>query len=209
MPATLTQYILQYGYLAVFLLIFLQELGVPNPISNELVLLFSGYLASIHTFSFTFIFLTAVSADFIGTSILFFVFYYFGEYLLNHKPKWIPISRERIESLTHRISQKGMLSIYIGRLIPYLRGYTSVAAGLLRIRPKVFISAVIISAITWSGGYVLAGWILGPYWQKASDAIGGVRMVLFTLGIIILFFVIKSLVKYDIRRQKSKISVKN
>jgi len=148
-------------------------------------------------------------ADFIGTSILFFVFYYSGEYLLDHKPKWISMSREHIESITHRISQKGMLSIYVGRLIPYLRGYTSVAAGLLRIRPRVFLSAVIISAITWSGGYVLAGWILGPYWQKASDAIGGVRLILFVFGIVALFFIIKALRKYIIRRKKSKISIKN
>ena len=31
----LALYITRYGYLAIFLLVFLQELGVPNPVTNE------------------------------------------------------------------------------------------------------------------------------------------------------------------------------
>lgn len=196
MPPELAQYITQYGYLAIFALVFLQELGVPNPVPNELVLLFSGYLASIHTLSFVAVFLIVVAADAIGTTILFLVFYYFGEKFLEHKPRWIPLSRERLALIEERISKKGKWSIYVGRLIPYVRGYTSVAAGLLRIRPQVFVPAVIISALTWSGGYVIAGMLLGPYWQKAADAIGGVRLVLIVLAGAGLFFATRGLIKY-------------
>ncbi|MCX6740828.1 MAG: hypothetical protein NTY61_00295 [Candidatus Parcubacteria bacterium] len=45
MPHSLAVFITHYGYLAIFFLVFLQEIGVPNPVPNELVLLFSGYLA--------------------------------------------------------------------------------------------------------------------------------------------------------------------
>jgi membrane protein DedA with SNARE-associated domain len=44
MPPEIILYISKYGYLAIFVLIFLQETGVPNPVPNELVLMFSGYL---------------------------------------------------------------------------------------------------------------------------------------------------------------------
>src|SRR5262249_38935848 len=52
-------------------------------------------------------------------------------------------------------------SIYVGRHIPFLRGYTAVAAGLLKISPTIFLPAVLLSALTWSGGYVMAGEIFG------------------------------------------------
>ncbi len=195
MPITISHYILQHGYLAVFLLIFLQEIGVPNPVSNELVLLFSGYLASIQTFSFIIVFLIAAAADFTGTLILFLVFYFFGKYIIQHKPKWIPISHEKIESITTYVSKKGVLSIFIGRLIPFLRGYTSVAAGLLRVKPHIFTIIASISAVIWSGSYVFLGWKLGPYWQKVADKMGGMHLVLLVIGAVVLFFLIKKLVK--------------
>ena len=71
MTSELTLYITRYGYLAVFLLVLLQELGMPNPVTNELVLLFSGYLAFSGVLNLWLVFLTAVSADCIGTTILY------------------------------------------------------------------------------------------------------------------------------------------
>ena len=39
-------FIAEYGYWAIFILVFLQEAGLPNPIPNELVLGFSGFLST-------------------------------------------------------------------------------------------------------------------------------------------------------------------
>ncbi len=81
-------FIITYGYLAIFLLVFLQEIGIPNPVSNELVLIFSGSLAYSHTLSLPLILLSAISADIIGTTVLYTVFYFFGNWILSRK--WLP-----------------------------------------------------------------------------------------------------------------------
>jgi len=44
-------------------------------------------------------------------------------------------------------------------------------------KPRVFIPAVIVSAITWSGGYVIAGNFLGPYWELVAAKLGGIERV--------------------------------
>jgi membrane protein DedA with SNARE-associated domain len=174
----LTLYITRYGYLAIFLLVLLQELGVPNPVTNEFVLLFSGYLAFSGVLNFWLVLLTAISADCIGTTILYAVFYLFGRYIMNHRPRWFPISPAQIDRIARSISERQQWGVYVGRLIPFLRGYVSVAAGILPIRPSIFIPAVVVSAITWSGGYVLAGRLLGPYWEQVAARIGGVESVI-------------------------------
>jgi membrane protein DedA with SNARE-associated domain len=179
-------YITKYGYLAIFLLVFLQELGVPNPVTNEFVLLFSGYLAFSGILDLWLVVLTAVAADLIGTTILYAVFYRFGGYIMDHRPRWIPISREHIDRIAQKISKRQRWGIYVGRLLPFLRGYASVAAGLLPIEPKVFIPAVIVSAITWSGGYVIAGRLLGPYWEQVAERIGGVECVVLGATLIVI-----------------------
>lgn len=197
MPPELSGYISHYGYLAVFSLVFLQEIGIPNPVPNELVLLFSGYLASIGTLSLPLIFLTVVAADFLGTGLLYFVFYFFGKVILEKKPRWIPIHKGHIERLSAFISKRDWWGIYLGRLIPYLRGYTSIAAGFLQLKPKVFLTMVLLSAVTWSGGYVIAGKIMGPYWQVVADQIGGMsRLIYIILGALLIIYFSRQLLKW-------------
>jgi membrane protein DedA with SNARE-associated domain len=203
MPAELAAYIIKYGYLTIFSLVFLQEIGVPNPVTNELVLLFSGYLAYTHQLNLIVVIITVVLADFTGTTLLYIVFYYFGERLLNKKPKWLPM--EKIEKLKQRVERGGMVAIYAGRLLPYVRGYTSVAAGLLEIRPRVFLTAVLLSAITWSGGYVIVGFAFGSRWNQVISKLGFGEFAL--ASVVILFLVvyvlpkIYQLVKYITKRR--------
>src|SRR5580704_15289435 len=100
----LNNFIVQYGYLAIFLFIFLQELGVPNPITNELVLIFSGYLAYTGALSFTKVILCAVSADFLGTSILYFIFYSLSKrYFFKNTPHWLEKFVAKLENLKMRV----------------------------------------------------------------------------------------------------------
>jgi membrane protein DedA with SNARE-associated domain len=172
-----TSYIAKYGYVGIFLLVFLQELGVPNPVMNEFVLLFSGYLAFTGILSLWLVLLAAVSADCIGTTILYAVFYWFGQHIIAHRSRWFPVSVVQIDRIAKTLCKPQRWGIYVGRLIPFLRGYASVAAGILTIRPRVFLPAVVVSALTWSGGYVIAGRLLGPYWTQVALRIGQVETV--------------------------------
>lgn len=70
MSPILSAYMGKYSYIAIFSLVFLQEMGVPNPVPNELVLLFCGYLTSIGELDFITVLLTVVAADTIGSSLL-------------------------------------------------------------------------------------------------------------------------------------------
>jgi membrane protein DedA with SNARE-associated domain len=166
------RWIAEFGYEAIFACVFLQELGVPNPITNEFVLLFSGYLAYAGVLNFWLVLLTAVAGDCIGTTVLYAVFYRFGRPLIERLPKWCRISPERLDRARKRIGERQGWGIFLARLVPFLRGYASVAAGMLPIPPRVFLPAVALSAVVWSGGYVIAGRILGPAWGLAVSRVG-------------------------------------
>ena len=178
-------YITRYGYLAIFLFVLLQELGVPNPVTNEFVLLFSGYLAFSGVLNLWLAFLTAVSADCIGTTILYAVFYLFGEYIMDHRPRWLPVSPARVDRISRSISERRPWGIYVGRHVPFLRGYISVAAGILGVGPRIFIPAVILSAISWSGDYVIAGRLLGPCWEQVAAKVGRVESLALLAALIV------------------------
>lgn len=194
MPAELARLIINHGYLAIFVFVFSQEIGVPNPIPNELVIVFAGYLSYQGLLSLPLVILTVVLADFIGTNILYFFFYFFDNWLLDKKPKWLPINK--IENLKNIITKRGRWSLYLGRLISYARWYVSAAAGLIGIPPRMFLTTVIWSSLTWGGGYALAGWFLGPSWSEFSAKFGFANFILLITGMAAVFFIISLFVSH-------------
>ncbi len=193
MNPELINFIAHYGYLALFLLIFSQEIGLPNPIPNELVLVYSGYLCTQGSFYFTSIIFTAIVADLLGTNILYFTFYFFGKSILAHKPKWLPISEKAINLASERISKNGTWAIYGGRITPFIRGYTSIIAGILHIEPKKFLTIALISAFTWSTVFVLIGKALGNNWSVVVEYLTNFKFVIISL---VLAFMIYLTIRY-------------
>lgn len=204
MPEEIVYYVTRYGYFAIFILVFLQEIGMPNPIPNELLLIFSGYLSFKGLLSLPLIILTAVSADFIGTSILYFIFFKTGTFIIRNRPKWIPVSAGMIDKLTARISRGGLLSIFVFRLTPFTRGYTSVITGLLQVKPSVFLPIAFVSATTWAAFYVTAGHFIGPSWNifiEKKNSFNYIMIGMLTLISIILFI-------FYLKREKGNPDIK-
>jgi membrane protein DedA with SNARE-associated domain len=165
MPEQVVYWVTNWGYSAIFLLVFFQEIGMPNPFPNELLLIFSGYLSFKGLLYLPFVILSAVAADFISTNILFSLFFNAGTYIMKKKSTWFPLSSKMIERLTAKISAGGLLNLYIFRLTPFTRGYTSVIAGLLQIKPRIFVPIALITAITWASVWVVIGNLIGPSWN--------------------------------------------
>jgi membrane protein DedA with SNARE-associated domain len=199
MPEEVVYYVTKYGYLAIFIMVFLQEIGMPNPFPNELLLLFSGYLSYKGLLFLPFVILTAFAADFIGTNILYFLFYTTGNFIMQKKPKWVPLSDQMINKLTKRISGNGQLSICIFRLTPFTRGYTSVITGLLRVSPGMFLPIALFTAIAWASFYVLIGYLVGPSWNMLTQYMGGFKYLMLAILTSALFIVF---IKYLIRNIK-------
>jgi membrane protein DedA with SNARE-associated domain len=201
MPEELVYYVTRYGYLAIFCLVFLQEIGMPVPFPNEILLMFSGYLSYKGLLYLPSVIFTGVLADFIGTNVLYFLFYYTGTIIIKKKPRWVPLSTRMIEQISSKISGGGKLNIYIFRLTPFTRGYTSVICGLLQIRAKVFLPIALISAITWASVYVVTGYLIGPSWDHFTESIGDFKYIL--LAVLALIIGIVLIINYKRRREKA------
>jgi membrane protein DedA with SNARE-associated domain len=204
MPEEVIYYVTRYGYLAIFLLIFLQETGMPNPFPNELLLIFSGYLSFKGLLFLPYVILTAISADFIGTNILYFLFYLSGAFIMQKKPKWLPFSDSLVFRLSDKISKGGQWSIYIFRLTPFTRGYTSVITGLMQIRPGVFLPIAFISGLSWAAIYVVTGYYIGPSWNLFIESIENFKYIMISIPTVILCITIIGY--FGRKRKRSKIN---
>jgi len=169
MSEQLTLLLSQYGYIAIIALIFLQEVGIPSPIPNEFVLVFSGYLAFTGVLNISWVILSAIVGDLLASFILFEAFYFFGKLLMERKPKWIPISKEKMDKLNVRIQESGQTGTFVGRLTPFIKGYVSVLSGLLRISQKKYGMTLLSTSIIWSAAYASLGYFMGPHLTKYTS----------------------------------------
>lgn len=159
MTEFLTNYIIEYGYLAVFCIVLLQELGMPG-LPNELVLIYFGYLSRKAGLSYPVVICLVIFADMLAALTLYLVFYYGKNILVRIKPRWLKLPRQRIASLKARIISHNGRNIFIAKLTPFVRSYLPVVAGLLHVRLFVYGRIIFCTAIIWSGGLATAGWLL-------------------------------------------------
>lgn len=157
--------IYQYGYLALFCFLFLQEVGAPNPIPNEVVLIVSGYLIHSGYLSFFGVILVIIASDLLAALILYGLFYFFGSWLMTSKPKWIPIPTRSILKLHQKVNEQGLSMVFLGRLTPFIRGYVAVISGLSHINFKTYIIIASITTTIWGLFYITIGYVISPYWQ--------------------------------------------
>ena len=207
MPSEAALYISQYGYIAIFVLIFLQEIGVPNPVPNELVLLFSGYLVFTGVLFLPFVLVTAIAADILGATILYYVFYFFGGYILSHKPKWLPISTEKINKLSQKINAGGLGPVFWGRITPFIRGYVSVISGLVQIKPKLYLPLIFITAALVCGTYVILGRLLGPYWGTVGFEV--LKLKYYLLAAALTIVILALIINYKRNKNKELVEAEN
>jgi Uncharacterized membrane-associated protein len=190
MPDDLVFYISHYGYLALFLFIFLQEIGAPTPLPNELLLIFSGYLAFTGILKSLPIILTVAGADLLAATTLYVIFNLFGTFLLNPKSRWLPISRQSIQKQSQKIARLGFKGIVIGRLSPFIRGYVAVICGLLHISPKRYGITILATSVIWSSFYIAAGYFLGPYWKYINTHLEDLKYILMIIPVGIFLWIV-------------------
>ncbi|MDR3230157.1 MAG: DedA family protein [Synergistaceae bacterium] len=149
------------GYAGIVALMFLESSFFPFP--SEVVLPPAGYLAWRGDMSFP-----AVVASGIGGSLLGALFNYwfavrFGRPFLLKYGKYFFVSRESLEKADVFFERHGHISTLVGRLLPVIRQYISLPAGVARMKLDRFVLCTSLGAGVWALVLTLAGYLLGEH----------------------------------------------
>ncbi|RZL12179.1 MAG: hypothetical protein EOO89_19970 [Pedobacter sp.] len=187
------QFIIIYGSVAIFGLIYLIEIGIPLPIPNEMVLISCGYLVHQGWLELYLILPIAIIADFLGSATLFSIFYFIGAYLVLHKPKWFPLSDATIFSMVKKIKHVTWQKLLFFRMAPFIRGYASVGSGIAKLKPCFYLRISFCSSVIVCVTYILIGLMIAPLWRKYEPLIIKYmnNLIVLTLLITCVFFIDK------------------
>jgi membrane protein DedA with SNARE-associated domain len=160
-----TQFLDRHGLLAAFVLLLIEEAGVPVPVPGDLAMLALGVNARHNEFPVTAL-MESVGATWAGTiagsTFLYFMCRWAGRELVYRYGRFIRLTPERLDTGERWLNQHGTRAVFVGRLVPGLRILTTVACGVFEVPFRIFFPAMILGALVYIGVYTLLGYFLGP-----------------------------------------------
>ena len=185
------QLIENHGYIAIFFLMFLENVFPPIP--SEVILPLSGYIASQGSLNPLLILIASVSGAMLGVIFWYLIGRLIGQLRLE---KFFEKYGVYI-AITLNDYQKGLMffekyrriSVFFGRLIPVIRTVISIPAGLTKMRFLNFTILSTLGTIIWSGLLLHSSYFAGREYEIAAHYIGIITNVI--IGLLILCYVIK------------------
>ncbi|MBV9327106.1 MAG: DedA family protein [Chloroflexi bacterium] len=154
--------IAQHGLLAGFVVILIEEMGVPVPVPGDFLMIGLGVHAREGHVALWQALLVMEVATLTGASILYFVSLRAGRDLVYRYGRYIHLTPARLDKAELWLRQRGPLAIVVGRVTPGLRMATVIASGIFGVPYHQFLPALAVGGFAYIVLYTLLGYFVGP-----------------------------------------------
>jgi len=153
-----------FGYTGLFLLSLLESAGILIP--SEIVLPFAGFLVASGQFAFWPAVLWATLGNVVGSMVLFWIGISGGRWILARYGRYVFIHQYEIEKGEAWFKRHGVKAVFWGRLMPVVRTFISLPAGVSRMDFKKFSLFTALGALPWNFALVYLGVKAGQNWDS-------------------------------------------
>ncbi len=173
-----------WGYLGIFVAMFLESSFFPFP--SEVVMIPAGYLSYKGEMDLTLSIITGTIGSVFGAVFNYYLALYFGRKYLLKYGKYIFFNEKSLKKLEEFFYKYGEMSTFVGRLIPGIRQYISLPAGLAKMNLSKFTIYTALGAGIWMVILSLIGYFVGANEDLVKEYLRNVTI----LSIILLSFAV-------------------
>lgn len=151
------------GYVGIMLLMAIESACIPLP--SELIMPFSGYLVTKGQFN---LFLAATAGALgcnLGSIVAYEIGYYGGRPLVERYGRYILMTQHDVDLADKFFKRFGGAAIFIGRLLPVIRTFIALPAGIARMPRVPFHIYTFIGSWPWCFALAYLGMKLGEHWM--------------------------------------------
>jgi membrane protein DedA with SNARE-associated domain len=184
----LTNIIATSGIIAVFLLMTAESALIPIP--SEVVMPFAGALAASHKMNFILAIVAGTLGNVVGSYIAWIIGRTGGRALVLRFGRYVRIREDDIDKAERWFAKRGEAAVLIGRLLPVVRTFISLPAGVAEMEPVRFGVFTFLGALPWSILLTGIGYAIGSNWVTLSKYVKyiGYVIALLVVALIIRFF---------------------
>jgi membrane protein DedA with SNARE-associated domain len=180
-----TEEIARYGYVAIFVLMLLESACVPIP--SEVTMLFGGALVSTpvlapeQQLNFLAVALVGAAANLVGSWLAYWVGHAGGRPLVDRWGRYLLLRPHEIDRAHEWFERYGQETVFFGRLLPVVRTFISLPAGVARMRFSKFTVYTLLGCLPWTFGLTFVGYKLGERWDQVERLVRPVSWLLVAL----------------------------
>jgi membrane protein DedA with SNARE-associated domain len=171
-----------WGYLALFLLTFAEAACVPIP--SEVTLGYGGYLASTGRLDIAAVIVLAVVGEFLGSFVGWSIGRFGGRPLVERFGRFVLLTNSDLERAEGWFRKRGEPAVFFGRILPVVRTFISIPAGLAEMSLVRFGAATLAGSAIWCTAIALVGYELGGEWNKITKGFSAAGYVLIAVAVL-------------------------
>ncbi len=173
------------------------------PIPSELVLPLAGFTAQRGRYTILAAVTWATVGSVLGALVLYYLGRAWGLERVRASVDRVPLMKARdIDRAMDAFGRHGRTTIFVGRLIPGLRSFVSIPAGIDRMPILTFLLYTTVGSALWNGLLIGIGYELGHQWPIVEEYVGRFSTVVWTvLGLAVLALLAHRLRQRRRRRQ--------
>ena len=156
----------EWGYAGIFLMMFLESSFFPFP--SEVAMIPAGYLAHQGQMSLVLAWCAGTAGSLAGAVFNYYLCYFFGRELVLKYGKYVGITKVKMRKFEAFFKRHGEISTFNCRLIPGIRQYISLPAGLDKMNLFKFSLYTTLSAGIWVAILLAVGYYLGKNYDKSA-----------------------------------------
>lgn len=186
--AAIVEIVGKLGYLGIVALMFLESSFFPFP--SEVVIPPAGYLASQGRMSLWVVIALGTLGSLLGALFNYWISLVLGRPLILKFGRYLGLTEKRYNRAEGYFRQHGEISTFVGRLIPGLRQYISLPAGLARMNLGRFALFTGLGAGIWVTVLALLGYFIGNNQELFKRSLHRVTIyIAISLAFVILLYV--------------------
>ena len=152
------------GYLGIVALMAIESACIPLP--SEIIMPFSGYLVSTGRFDLILAATAGAVGCNVGSTVAYFVGRHGGRPLVERWGAYIFMSRRELEAADRFFARFGGFAVLIGRLLPVIRTFIALPAGIARMKQLPFQVYTFVGSWPWCFALAYVGYRLGQRWDS-------------------------------------------
>ncbi len=164
-----------FGYIGIFAMMFLESSFIPFP--SEIVMPPAGFLSAAGKLNLELVITMGVAGSVAGAMLNYIIALKLGRPFLVKYGHYVGFKLKHLKKSEQFFEKYGSIGTFAGRLLPVIRQYVSIPAGISRMSIVKFIIATALGSAIWVGFLSILGYEIGANWETVVNNLHRISII--------------------------------
>ena len=152
------------GYAGIALLMGIESACIPLP--SEIIMPFAGYLVHLGQLKLFWVATAGAIGCNLGSVVAYWIGAYGGRPMVEKFGRYVLLNQHDLDRVTHYFEKYGGITVFSGRLLPVVRTFIALPAGIAKMPQLRFHLYTFLGSWPWCYVLAYAGMQLGEHWDS-------------------------------------------